>query len=179
MNILTSKTLFLVTCIAVITSCNNGKKSKLADYGKVVSAVMLKDKGTFRGHDLGESIDSVKAQELQQPMEVDDNFLYYEYKIDSTASFNISYNFDEKGLSEIQSDIFIYEDNSGENYFDLFKSYFSSYFGEGENQKGFFVWTVQSEKYGTVRINLSDESADFTVDNAPSKISLWIYPDKN
>ena len=41
------------------------------------------------------------------------------------------------------------------------------------------VWTVKSEKYGDVRINLSDESADFTIPGSPGKIALWIYPDKN
>jgi hypothetical protein len=44
---------------------------------------------------------------------------------------------------------------------------------------GFAVWTVKSAKFGDVRINLSDESADFTVENNPGKISIWIYPDKN
>jgi hypothetical protein len=178
---LRNKILFfcIVVFVWVFSACKKNNKQNLSAYGKVVSSVLLKGQGTFRGFNLGDALDSVQNKEQQKPIEKDENFLYYEYLIDSSSSFNITYNFDEQGLSEIQSDIFLMENKSNEEIVNSFRDYFSAYFGEGESQKGFWVWTVQSQKYGTVRINLSDESSDFTVDNAPSKISLWIYPDKN
>ena len=162
-----------------VSACSHKKKNSISDYGKVVSSVLINNEGAFRGFNLGDNLDSILAKELQEPMEIDDGFLYYEYKVDTITSFNITYNFEDKNLYEIQSDIFILENDSKENILLEFKTYFDNFFGSGERQKGFIVWTVQSEKYGKVRINLSDESSDYTVDNAPSKITLWIYPDKN
>ncbi|MGZ4060968.1 MAG: hypothetical protein ACXVPU_18200, partial [Bacteroidia bacterium] len=60
-----------------------------------------------------------------------------------------------------------------------FKRYFDDHYGASQTHEDYTIWTVKSERYGTVRINLSDESADFTVPNSPGKISIWIYPDVN
>lgn len=169
--------IFLITIF--LFSCST-PKSKLTEYGPVFENVMRSDTGAFRGLSLGEKLDSVKAKETAQPTEVDDNYLYYEYKLnDSIGSYNITYDFDESGLNEIQSDIFITNPANTDNVFAGFKKFFIQHYGEVEDHMGFAVWTVKSEKYGTVRINLSDESSDFTVANSPGKISLWIYPDKD
>ena len=84
----------------------------------------------------------------------------------------------DKGLNEIQSDIFINKADQTEAIFDKFKAYFDEHYGSSQNQMGITAWLVKSEKFGDVKINLSDESADFTTDKAPGKISIWIYRDK-
>jgi len=171
---------FMILAIA-ISSCTTEPKSqsKLAEYGSVFENIMITDTGAFRGFSLGDNLDSVKAKEMAKLTEADDGYLYYEAKInDTTGSYNISYSFDEKGLSEIQSDIFINNIDNAETIYNQFKSYFDKYYGSSESHMGFNVWTVKSEKYGKIRINLSNESTDFTTDKAPGKISLWIYPDK-
>ncbi len=177
-----SLALLLIICISSCTKT----KSKLDAYGPVFSAVILNDVGVFRGFNLGDSLNYVQKNELSQPVESDNNYLYYENKIDSSenslsniGSYNITYNFDDKGLSEIQSDIFIKDGNKEEEVFNKFKTYFDEHYGTSENHMGFSVWTVKSSKYNDVRISLSDESSDFSVDKAPAKISLWIYPDEN
>ena len=97
---------------------------------------------------------------------------------ENSNTYNISYSFDDRGLNEIQSDVYIKNPNNTEKVFNSFKSYFDDRFGKNETHQGFIVWTVKSEKYGDVRINLSDESSDFTIPGSPGKIALWIYPDK-
>lgn len=155
-------------------------------YGPVFSAVMRTDNGIFRGLNLGDKFELVQSTEAGKSIESDSSYLYYENKIDTTdqpssniGSFNITYNFDETGLSEIQSDIFIKNADKADEVFSKFKSYFDHLYGESESHKGFNVWSVKSEKYNNVRITLSDESSNFSVDKAPAKISLWIYPDKD
>jgi hypothetical protein len=160
-----------------VSSCNRSSSS-LKEYGPIVQSVILSNNGVFRGLSLGDKMDSVQRSEPIQPMEVDDGYLYYEYKIDSTASFNISYNFEEAGLSEIQSDIYIHDPKNTETIFNQFKTFFEEHYGTSEDQQGYTIWSVKSEKYNSVKINLSDESADLTVPNSPGKISIWIYPDK-
>ena len=168
--------LFLLTLL--VYSCTT-PASKMAKYGTVFESVMRSETGVFRGLSLGDKYDSVQLKETIKPIETDSDYLYYELKLDTTGSFNITYSFDESGLDEIQSDILINSPSSADEVFSKFKLYFDEHYGESQNNQGYIVWTVKSDKYGLVRINLSNESANFTAEKAPGKISLWIYPDKD
>lgn len=168
--------LLAVLLIAFISSCST-KESVLAKYGPELEGVMRSDLGTFRGFDLGVKMDSVLAKESGNASEADEGYLYYEFKLADSNSYNISYNFDEKGLNEIQSDIYVKNPDNTDKVFNSFKTYFDDHFGKSETHQGFTVWTVKSEKYGDVRINLSDESESLTIPGSPGKIALWIYPD--
>ncbi len=169
--------LVLLFVVLVVFSCKQ-PKSELAEYGPVFESVMLSDMGAFRGFSLGDSLGTIRAKETGQPVEMANDYLYYEYKLNTAGSFNIAYNFDERGLSEVHSDVFINNQDEAEDVFNKFKTYFDQHYGSSQTEMGFTVWSVKSEKYDDVKINLSDESADFTTDNAPGKISIWIYPDK-
>lgn len=172
------KTILLLSLFAgFISSCTN-TESPLSKYGPELEGVMRSDVGTFRGFDLGEHMDTVLTKEDGLGVDADEGYLYYEFKLNDSNSYNISYSFDDSGLNEIQSDVYIKNPNNTEKVFSSFKSYFDDHFGENETHQGFMVWTVKSEKYGEVRINLSDESSDFTIPGSPGKIALWIYPDK-
>jgi hypothetical protein len=171
-------TILFFLLVIVISSCTK-PKSKLAKYGSVLEDVIRSDSSAFRGFNLGDKLDSIQKKEAGKPIESDTAYLYYEYKLDSSNTFNITYNFDDDGLNEIQSDIFIHNPNNTENVFNAFKAFFDDHYGASESHGGFTVWLVKSKKFGDVRINLSDESADFTTANSPGKISLWIYPDKD
>lgn len=169
----------LLLSILLASACTQ-PKSKLSAYGPVFESVMRSDIGAFRGFGLGDKMDSVMKKEAGEPLEVDDNYLYYEYKTpDSSATYSITYDFDEQGLSEIQSDIFIKNPDNTDTVLASFKKFFDDHYGADEDHMGFAVWSVRSEKYGNVRINLSDESADLATPGAPGKVSLWIYPDKD
>ncbi len=163
--------------ILFISSCTE-TKTHLGKYGPELEGVMRTDFGTFRGFNLGDQMDTVLAKEAAAGIDADEGYLYYEFKLNDSNTYNISYSFDENGLNEIKSYIFIKDPNNTERVFNSFKSYFDDHFGANQNHKGFMVWTVKSDKYGDVRINLSDESADFTIPGSPGKIALWIYPDK-
>jgi len=172
------KTAVLLLFTVIVFSCTH-PKSKVAEYGPVIENVMRSDVGVFRGFGLGENLDSIMKKESEKPIEIDSDYLYYEYKLATAGSFNITYNFDERGLSEIQSDIFITNADEADQVFGTFKTYFDQHYGASRMEMGFTVWSVKSEKYGDVKINLSNETTDFTADKAPGKISLWVYPDKD
>lgn len=171
------KIVTIVLLLGFSVSCNQ-PKSKLAEYGPVFENVMLNDAGVFRGFSFGDSLNLIQSGETNKPVEVDKDYLYYEFKLNSDGSFNIAYNFDEEGLNEIHSDIFINNSDNADEVFNKFKAYFDEHYGTSQVQMGFSIWSVKSEKYGEIKINLSNESTDFIIDNAPGKISLWIYPDK-
>lgn len=167
--------LFVLICSA---SCKH-EKDPLKKYGTVVETVMRSDNGAFRGFNFGEKQDSVHAKEAGPAAETDQDYLYYEYRIGGIGSYNITYDFDEEGLNEIQSDIFITNAGQTDSIFNSFKNYFDDHFGRDETDMGYNVWTVKSDKFGDIKINLSDQSPSLTTDKAPGKISVWIYPDKN
>jgi hypothetical protein len=159
-------------------SCNK-EKDPLKKYGPVVHRVIQSDNGAFRGFNFGDKIDTVSSKESSPPTESDKAYLYYEYRIDTTGSYTISYDFDENGLVEIQSDVFINNASQMDTVFNSFKRYFDDHFGKNETDMGYNVWTVKSETYGDIKINLTDESSQFTTDKSPGKISIWMYPDKD
>ncbi len=173
------KIIFLSLLFVIALQSCKDSATTLSQYGPVVKTVIQNDTGVFRGFSLGDNLNKIQSKETDKPLEVDSGYLYYEFAIDTIGSFNVTYNFDEKGLSEIQSSIFITNSAQTEETFNKFKSYFDEHYGSSETQMGFNVWSVASEKYGKVVINLGDESADFTIKNAPGKISIWIYQDKN
>lgn len=161
----------------VLTSCTQ-EQPKPVDISTIPGIIMGGDAGIFRGFNLGDSLATVLRKETAKPVESDSSYLYYEYTLpDTVGSYNIAYNFDEKGLYEIQSNIFITNAAETETIFNRFKIYFDKYYGSSQTEMGFSVWSVKSKKFGEVKINLSDESSDFTIDNAPGKLSLWIYKD--
>jgi hypothetical protein len=154
------------------------EKEPLKKYGLFVEKVILTEEGAFRGFNFGEKIDTVIAREVSKASESDNGYLYYEYKIDDSGSFNITYDFDEEGLNEIQSDVYVKNTLQTDSVFNAFREYFDDHFGKSEVDMGYNVWSVRSETYGNIKINLADESADFTADKTPGKIAIWIYPDK-
>ncbi|MCW3085030.1 MAG: hypothetical protein JWP12_2396 [Bacteroidetes bacterium] len=170
--------LAIVLFVLVCSSCKH-EKDPLKKYGPFVETVMRNENGAFRGFNFGEKIDSVTAKETAPAAEADEGYLYYEYKINTTGSFNITYDFDDKGLNEIQSDIFVTDANQTDSVFNAFKSYFDDHFGKEETDMGYNVWSVKSDKFGDVKINLTDQSPNLTTDKAPGKISIWIYPDQD
>jgi hypothetical protein len=162
------------------SACSKKEKDPLDKYGVFVKTVMRADTGAFRGFDFGEQMDTVLAKESAKATEADDRFLYFEYRIDTVGSFDIAYDFDEAGgLAEVQSYVYINNINKVDSVFNAFKDYFDDHFGKNETQMGYNVWSVKSKVYGDININLSDESANFTADNAPGKLSISIYPDKS
>jgi hypothetical protein len=176
------KHLFSLSAILVIVilfySCEK-EKDPLKKYGPFVEKVIQTEDGAFRGFNFGEKMDTIIAKEASQAAETDEGYLYYEYKIGALGSFSITYDFNEAGLNEIQSDVFITNSLQSDSVFNSFRKYFDDHFGKNELDMGYNVWSVKSEKYGNIKINLSDESADFTDKKAPGKIAIWIYPDKD
>lgn len=170
------KYLVLTLFFAVTSSCNE-HKSEIDNYGDVFKNVVISEDGIFRTLYLGNAINEVLEKESAKPIEQDVNYLYYEYKIDSSITFNIKYTFDERGLNEIESDIFI-TNNIGlaEDTYAQFKKYYDDHYGESETQRGFNVWPVKSEEYDEVMISLGNELPAFDAKNNVSKISVWIYP---
>ena len=142
----------------------------MPESGTIIEKIMKSDSGIFRGTELCMSLEKVKSKETIPPSEEDSLYLYYEVALDSANSLTVAYDFDEKGLKEIQADIFLKNENQFNDLLKKFKIYFHNKYGEGENANGFWVWTIK-EKQRNIQIALSDESTDYQY----SKLSLSVY----
>lgn len=175
MNTLKNRLTFLVVTILIVFSSCNNSETNLTKYGPVFNAVVVSDQGVFRGFNIGDSQEIIKTKETKKPIEEDKNYLYYEYSFDSTCVYNITYNFDEFGLKEIQSEIYLNDTSNIESVMKNFKLYFDDHYGASEYQMGFNVWSVKSDKFDEVKITISDETTDFSSSNFSGKIAIWIY----
>jgi hypothetical protein len=168
----------MLVSLVFISSCTDPKKETETNKS-IIETVMLSDKGIFRGLDLGMSKDSVLAHEKIEPVQNSTAQLNYEYTIDSTATYAITYSFDEKGaLSEVQCAVYLIKDISfiDKTYAEL-ESYYNEFYGESLTDKGLTTWGVKSDQYGEIKINISQESPLLSASElAHGKISIWIYP---
>jgi hypothetical protein len=170
---------FSILLLILASGCSKKEKDPLKKYGTFVSTVIKVDTGAFRGLNFGDKLETVLLKESAKASEADENYLYFEYKIDTMGSFDIAYDFDEEGISEILSYVYIKDIGKIDSVFNSFKTYFDDHYGTNETQMGYNVWTVKSQGRGDIHINLSDESANFTTDGAPGKLYISIYSDKN
>src|SRR4051812_27839252 len=97
---ITRSSFLLLLFVCFVSACKQ-PESKLRKYGTILEDVMVSDSGAFRGFSLGEKLDSVQAKEKGKPAEADTGYLYYEYKLDSSNSYNVAYTFEDGDLSEI------------------------------------------------------------------------------
>lgn len=163
--------LFFSLCSFIISCGTLSQKSELSEYGNVLEAIIKKKQGTFRGINLGISLDSLKLNETEGLNDASDDYLYYEFKIDSSTSYSVAYSFDEKKLNEIQVDIFLTTEEQASIVYTHFKDFFTKKYGTGENDNGFLSWSTSIESGGNVKIALADESSDYNY----GKLTLSFY----
>lgn len=164
------KLIFLLLAF-LLFSCERAEKSDFSAYGENMEKIMRTSQGIFRGLSLGMDLKNVKSIEKTGLIEEDSGYLYYEIPLDRNSSFNLSYDFDEKGLKEIQSDVFLKDEIQFNDLLNNIRMYFDNKYGKAEIDNGFWVWAKKTEKEGNIKITLTDESDDFQF----NKLSLAVY----
>jgi hypothetical protein len=169
---------FIVPALALsfLFACNSDKDNG-SPAEALVKEVMKSDSGVFRGFALGENIEHVSRSEPGTPQEADELFLFYKYKGADSSSYTIEYDFNELGLKEINCEISVADAIQADSVMNRLNDHFTRLYGPSDEHAGYIVWTVNSSVYGTVRINLNDESTDVAVPGTSGKVAIWIYPD--
>ena len=97
--------IFLITL--VIASCNeeiktqNNKPRIFPEYSIVLDEIIRSKDGVIRGVDLNSQASIINKVETKKPTEVSSNFLYFEYPIDSTINYSVTYNLKNDSLDEV------------------------------------------------------------------------------
>ena len=75
-------------------------------------STLISDSGLFRNVSISSTLEEVKATEKVNPTNEQEGYLYYEYPLPNNNKYTLTYSFDDKGLYEIQADIFIADTNA-------------------------------------------------------------------
>ncbi|MGD1844634.1 MAG: hypothetical protein ACFB10_04495 [Salibacteraceae bacterium] len=129
--------------------------------------------GEFRGMSMGMTADQVKARESGTPMDEDEDYLYYDYRLNLTDSYTLTYSFDRKGLYEIQVDAYFEDSKEDASVLSaLLLNHLSQLHGQPEEQPdGQNTWTLKSPHSDEMELSLKNESGLFPV----GKVSVAVY----
>lgn len=157
---------FLPAFLLFIFSCGN--HSGISDYGGTFQKIIKSDGGIFRGLLLEDDYKKIQGSENGALLEQDSSYLFYEYKLDSSDTYTIEYQFENKKLSDIRLDAYVKNSGEWKVLFENLKEYFNSKYGNCEKEKDSFVWRTDG---GNISIFLTDESTDYE----EGILSLEIY----
>lgn len=139
----------------------------------VFEKINTSEKGDFRGIFIRSSIAEVKQTEKNIPKNAEDDYLFYEIPISENEEYyTLGYSFNEKGLYEILSDIYLKKPDDALKLFQQIKENFQTRFGNPQQEDDrTVVWTIKTEKSNEVEVTLSDESENYD----SGKISISFY----
>lgn len=159
MKFLSSFLLFALTLIGLY-GCNTEKKQE--ELPVSVAAQIIGNGGEFRGHKMGDALDSIAGREREFLFKRTRDELNYSIPFSQTdsAHFDVIYVFDQFGLFEVQVDIYA---STFEETTELFKDFreilVGRYGAPIEKPKSAF-WKATSGEHN-IEITLRDESVDY------------------
>lgn len=128
--------------------------------------------GLLRNVNLGASPEEVKRIETIGLTEETPDYLFYEFVIDSLNSYTLSYTFESNSLTEIRTDVYVQNDTAAKILSDSFVEYFTEQYKEPVTQnESLWIWSTLYNKE-PIRIEFTDESAEY---DHVGKLSLIIY----
>lgn len=127
-------------------------------------AIVKSEQGIFRGVEIGNTIEEVKA--LENTTFLVDNmpeYLYYDYKLDMGNSYTISYDFSENNLYEIELSAYFDKIEDANNLFVELTAHFFERYGKGKiATDGYTSWRTKSKKTGnTIEIAMINDSQEY------------------
>jgi hypothetical protein len=140
----------------------------------IMDELVRSKEGVFRGLELNDSLTKIKRNEITEPLENDENRLYYEYKIDSVKlTYSLDYLFVKDSLEEISVQINCPDVELCNYLFCDLKDYYANKLPNPIEAKGSIVYNCFEGQRKPFVISLSDNST-------PTKgiINMVIYKDK-
>ena len=169
--------IFLITL--VIASCNeeiktqNNKPRIFPEYSIVLDEIIRSKDGVIRGVDLNSQASIINKVETKKPTEVSSNFLYFEYPIDSTINYSVTYNLKNDSLDEVEVQINCKDLDLSSTLFNDLKTYYEKKLPNPTEDKGYVVYNCFEGQRKPFVVSLTDNSTP-----TQGIINLVIYKDK-
>jgi hypothetical protein len=169
---------FLITL--VVSACSNEAETEelkpkriFPDYPVYMDSIVKMHDGIIHGIELGDNIKKIKTSESAKLTEEDDQFIYYEYKIDSLSSYSIGYTFSADSLEEIEILINCKSIDISTEQIKNLKKYYQLKYTAPLMDKGIYVFNCFDSKKKNFKISLSDNST-----SESGIINLLVYREK-
>ncbi len=175
----------LLSCVIVLlalvtVSCKETpkvveqKKARIfPEYNELLDEIIRSKEGVIRGVDLNSKASIITKTETKQPAEVDKDYLYFEYTIDSLTNYSVTYNLEKDSLDEVAVQINCNDLDLSSKLFTDLKTYYEKKLPNPTEDKGYVVYNCFEGQRKPFVISLTDNST-------PNKgiINLIIYKDK-
>lgn len=146
--------------LILLQSCNTEKAQEPSPVS-VAEQIMGKD-GEFRGHKMGDALDSIAGREREFLFKRTRDELNYSIPFSQTdsAHFDVIYVFDQFGLFEIQVDIYASTLEETTELFKDFRKILVDRYGAPIEKPESAFWKATSGEHN-IEITLRDESIDY------------------
>lgn len=143
------------------------------EYNEALDEIIRSKEGVIRGIDLNSKADLITKTETKAPSEVDHDYLYFEYAIDSITSYSVAYNLKEDSLDEVDVQITCTDLDLSSRLFNDLKMYYEKKLPNPTEDKGFVVYNCFEGQRKPFVVSLTDNSTPTN-----GIINLVIYRDK-
>lgn len=150
------------------------KKQRIfPEYSEALDEIIRSKEGVIRGIDLNSPASVITKTETKAPSEVDHDYLYFEYAIDSITSYSVAYNLNNDSLDEVDVQINCNDVDLSARLFTDLKTYYEKKLPNPTEDKGFVVYNCFEGQRKPFVVSLTDNSTPIT-----GIINLVIYRDK-
>lgn len=143
------------------------------EYHGALDEIIRSKEGVIRGVDLNSKASLITKTETKAPSEVDHDYLYFEYTIDSVTNYSVAYILQKDSLDEVEVQINCNDLDLSSRLFNDLKTYYEKKLPNPTEDKGFVVYNCFEGQRKPFVVSLTDNST-------PNKgiINLVIYKDK-
>src|ERR1700752_616931 len=141
--------IYLVIALVCLTfiSCNEEhqhveqKKPRIfPEYHEMLDEIIRSKEGVIRGIDLNSIAVLITKTETKAPTEVDHDYLYFEYQIDSVTNYSVAYNLQKDSLDEVEVQINCQDLDLSSKLFSDIKTYYEKKLPNPTEDKGYVVY---------------------------------------
>ena len=143
------------------------------EYSEVLDEIIRTKDGVIRGIDLNSKAQLITKTETKAPSEVDHDYLYFEYTVDSVTNYSVAYSLQKDSLDEVEVQVNCNDLDLSSRIFNDLKTYYEKKLPNPTEDKGFVVYNCFEGQRKPFVVSLTDNST-------PNKgiINLVIYKDK-
>ncbi len=165
--------LVVLSCTETPKVVEQTKPRIFPEYHEMLDEIIRSKEGVIRGIDLNSRAVLITKTETKQPSDIDHDYLYFEYVIDSTTNYSVAYNLEKDSLEEVAVQINCQDLDLSTKLFADLKTYYEKKLPNPTEDKGYVVYNCFEGQRKPFVVSLTDNST-------PNMgiINLVIYKDK-
>lgn len=165
--------LTFISCQEEHVHVEQKKPRVFPEYHEMLDEIIRSKEGVIRGIDLNSKAVLITKTETKEPTEVDHDYLYFEYQIDSVTNYSVAYNLQKDSLDEVEVQINCQDLDLSSKLFSDIKTYYEKKLPNPTEDKGYVVYNCFEGQRKPFVVSLTDNSTP-----TMGIINLVIYKDK-